>query len=48
LTWQLQNSLDRLLTQLWPLALFTFFLLAGTPEEANGKEYAGSVTAFGH
>jgi hypothetical protein len=34
LGWQLGTSLDRLLLQLWPLALFTFFLAMGSPEEA--------------
>jgi hypothetical protein len=34
LPWQLNFSLDRVLMQLWPLAIFTFFLLARTPEEA--------------
>jgi hypothetical protein len=34
LAWQLNFSLDRVLMQLWPLAIFTFFVLARTPEEA--------------
>jgi hypothetical protein len=33
LEWHLGTSLDRLLLQLWPLALFTFFLAAAAPEE---------------
>ena len=36
LAWHLHFSLDRVLMQLWPLAIFTFFLLARTPEEASG------------
>jgi 4-amino-4-deoxy-L-arabinose transferase-like glycosyltransferase len=40
LEWQLNFSLDRLLMQLWPLAIFTFFLLARTPEEAARGERA--------
>jgi hypothetical protein len=38
LRWHLVNSLDRLLLQLWPLALFSFFSLAATPEENLAKK----------
>lgn len=41
LAWQLNTSLDRVLMQLWPLAIFTFFLLARTPEECTGEGGAG-------
>ncbi len=34
LAWHLHFSLDRVLMQLWPLAIFVFFLLARTREEA--------------
>jgi hypothetical protein len=34
LTWHLGSSLDRLLLQLWPLVVFTYFMLVQTPEEA--------------
>ena len=34
LVWHLSTSLDRLLMQLWPSALFTFFMLTRTPDEA--------------
>jgi len=44
LTWHLQTSLDRLLIQLWPHALFGFFLLAATPEEAWEKRRPISVS----
>lgn len=37
----LASSLDRLLLQLWPSALFLFFLLVRTP----GDEWAAPVTA---
>lgn len=34
LSWHLDTSLRRLLLQLWPSAVFTFFLFVRTPEEA--------------
>jgi hypothetical protein len=34
LPWHLQWSLPRLILQLWPLAVFAFFLGTATPEEA--------------
>jgi hypothetical protein len=37
LAWHLNFSLDRVLMQLWPLAIFTFFLLVRTMEEAAGE-----------
>jgi hypothetical protein len=36
LSWHLHNSLRRLLLQLWPSTIFTFFLIVRTPEEAAG------------
>ncbi len=42
LAWHIRTSLDRLLMQLFPLALFTFFLLARTPQEAGESETAGN------
>jgi hypothetical protein len=33
LSWHLEWSLDRLLIQLWPSVLFTFFMIVRTPEE---------------
>jgi hypothetical protein len=37
--WWLSNSLSRLLIQLWPSAVFLFFLVARTPEQA-GQGYS--------
>jgi len=34
LAWHLESSFDRLLLQLWPLVVFSFFMLVRTPEEA--------------
>lgn len=34
LTWHLGSSLDRLLLQIWPLVVFTYFVFVQTPEEA--------------
>lgn len=42
LVWHLNTSLDRVLMQLWPLTIFTFFLLAGTVEEAAGESRVAS------
>ena len=36
LRYQIDTSLDRLWIQLWPSAVFTFFLFVKTPEEAMG------------
>jgi hypothetical protein len=33
LAWHLGSSLDRLLLQLWPLAIFTYFMVVHTPEQ---------------
>ena len=38
LIWHLDHSLDRLLLQLWPSFLFTYFLIVGTPEQALMKK----------
>jgi hypothetical protein len=37
LAWHLRTSGSRLVAQLWPLALFVFFLAAGTLEEAGPR-----------
>jgi len=37
LRWQLETSFDRLRMQLWPTALFAFFLWAATPAEATAR-----------
>ncbi len=34
LTWHLGTSLNRLIVQLWPLALLGYFLTVATPDEA--------------
>jgi 4-amino-4-deoxy-L-arabinose transferase-like glycosyltransferase len=34
LTWHLGSSLDRLLLQIWPLVVFTYFVFVQTPEQA--------------
>ncbi len=34
LTWQLENSLNRILLQLWPAVVVVFFCVSRTPEEA--------------
>ncbi len=41
LTWQLNNSMNRLLLQLWPCAVLVFFLSLRRPEEARKPELAG-------
>jgi hypothetical protein len=35
--WQLKFSLNRLFLQLWPSAIFLFFMMVRTPEQALGK-----------
>jgi hypothetical protein len=35
LEWHLRYSLDRVLMQLWPSALFGIFILLNTPDEAT-------------
>jgi hypothetical protein len=40
LAWHLRTSLHRLLLQLWPSALFVFFLLVKTPEQALAEDIA--------
>ena len=52
LSWHLTSALPRLLLQLWPSFLLTFFLVARTPEKAlaartpqqRRQEYAGGIT----
>ena len=34
----LSSSLDRLLLQLWPAAVFTWFVVLATPEEASRRD----------
>jgi 4-amino-4-deoxy-L-arabinose transferase-like glycosyltransferase len=34
LAWHLGSSLDRLLLQVWPLVIFTYFMVVQTPEQA--------------
>lgn len=41
--WHVESSLPRLLSQLWPLALFAFFLSVGTLDESAGKNPAASA-----
>jgi hypothetical protein len=38
LAWHLRTSVDRLLLQLWPSAVFLFFLLLRTPEQALAED----------
>ena len=35
----LSSSLDRLLLQLWPVAVFTWFVVLATPDEASGRDW---------
>ena len=42
LRYQIDTSLDRLWIQLWPSAVFTFFLFVKTPEEAMGTDSRSS------
>jgi hypothetical protein len=41
LAWHLQSSLQRVLLQLWPSAVFLFFLLVRTPEQALIEDSRG-------
>jgi hypothetical protein len=47
LGWHLGTSLDRLLPQLWPLALFPSFLAAASPEEGLAGKSAPPARAPG-
>jgi hypothetical protein len=38
LAWLITTSLDRLISQLWPSFILTFFLIVKTPEEALARE----------
>jgi hypothetical protein len=40
LAWQLRTSLDRLLLQLWPSAVFLYLLVVRTPEQAFAPDAA--------
>jgi hypothetical protein len=42
LEWHLKTSLSRLLMQLWPMALFVYFLTVAAPEEALARSWAAS------
>jgi len=42
LRYQIETSLDRLWMQLWPSAVFVFFLFVKTPEEAMASESRSS------
>jgi hypothetical protein len=42
LRYQIETSLDRLWMQLWPSAVFAFFLFVKTPEEAMAPESRSS------
>ena len=44
LVWQLAHSLDRLLLQLWPYALFAFWLCAAGPAELAERAPAGRAS----
>ena len=44
LTWHLQTSLDRLLVQLWPSAVFAYFLTTRTIEEVVAKRQREAST----
>jgi hypothetical protein len=37
LVWHIGTSMERLVIQLWPLALLCYFLAVATPDEARGK-----------
>jgi hypothetical protein len=45
LRWHLLTSLNRLLIQLWPCAIFLCFMLARTPEQVLGKSSEGQMPA---
>ena len=45
LTWHLQTSLNRLLAQLWPSAVFAYFLTTRTIEEVVAKRQRVSSKA---
>ena len=45
LAWHLRTSLPRLLLQLWPSAVFVYFLLLETPEQALAKAPVRSASA---
>ena len=48
LTWHLQTSLNRLLVQLWPSAVFAYFLTTRTIEEVVAKRQRGASTQLSH
>jgi hypothetical protein len=43
LQWHLETALNRLLVQLWPLVVFSFFLAVATPAEAQQRRTVGSL-----
>ena len=48
LTWHLQTSLNRLLAQLWPSAVFAYFLTTRTIEEVVAKRQREASTQLSH
>jgi hypothetical protein len=48
LAWHVRTSLGRLLMQLWPAVLFTFFLRIAIPERALARSAASSGTRPDH
>jgi hypothetical protein len=47
LQWHLNTSADRLLVQLWPLAVVCYFLAVATPDEVRGGVSASGLSARG-
>ena len=47
-TWHLQTSLNRLLAQLWPSAVFAYFLTTRTIEEVVAKRHGEASTQLSH
>ena len=45
LDWQIDTSLSRVLMQLWPAAVFVFFLYTREPREASVPEAKGAKSA---
>src|SRR5882724_5366189 len=48
LNWHLQTSLSRLLAQLWPSAVFAYFLTTRTIEEVVAKRQREASTQLSH
>jgi hypothetical protein len=47
LHWHLKYSLNRLFLQLWPSAIFLFFMVMRTPEQASGMAEGGTTRGAG-